>query len=265
MTLEPQSPNTQENPVQPPTQDSTIPPRPRSKFVLRAKKPYVTNAILVFTVLVFALQYITKTIYQIDYPLALGAKVNAAITAGQYWRLLTPVFLHGSLMHIAFNMYALYIIGRGIELYYGHLEYAFLYFLSGIGGTLFSYYLSQNASVGASGAIFGLIAADAILLYKNKHILGPGAKNMLQRSVMVIVINLLIGLTPNLNIDNWGHVGGMMIGIIYAWFAGPMVSIERTENDILIQLKSDRAHCIRIALIILLGIIGLVVFKINFS
>jgi rhomboid protease GluP len=263
MTLEPQEHNYEQPSEQPPIQDRAIPPRPRSKFILRAKKPYVTNTILVVTILVFVLQYISTYLFNIDYPMAFGAKINSAITAGQYWRLLTPVFVHGNLMHIAFNMYALYIIGRGIELYYGHLEYTLLYFLSGIGGTLFSYYLSQNASVGASGAIFGLIAADAILLYKNKEILGPGAKKMLERSVMVIVINLLIGLSPG--IDNWGHVGGMMIGIIFAWFAGPMVSIDRTENDILIQLNSNRTTSIRVALIILTGIIGLVIFKVSLN
>ena len=260
MTLEPQDPIKQDPPEQTPTQERALPPRPRAKFVFRAKKPYVTYTILGVTIFVFILQYVSRYLTGTDYPIALGAKINSAISAGQYWRLVTPIFLHGNVMHIAFNMYALYIIGRGIEMYYGHLEYTLLYFLSGIGGTLFSFYLSQNSSVGASGAIFGLIAADAILLYKNKEILGPGAKNMLQRSIMVIVINLLIGLSPG--IDNWGHVGGMMIGIIYAWFAGPMVGIEKTENEILIQLQSSRANSIRVAIIVLLGIIGLLVFKV---
>jgi rhomboid protease GluP len=260
MTLEPEEPIQQEHPQLPPLEEQPLPPRPRATFEFRAKKPYVTYIIMVVTILIFGLQMLSNFLYNMDYPLALGAKVNEAITAGQYWRLITPVFLHGSITHIAFNMYALYIIGRNIEMYYGHMEYTLLYFLSGIGGTLFSYYLSQNPSVGASGAIFGIIAADAILLYKNKEILGPGAKNMLQRSVMVIVINLLIGLSPG--IDNWGHVGGMMIGIIFAWFAGPMVSIDKIGNDIRIRLHASHAQSIRVAIIILLGISGLVAFKV---
>lgn len=260
MTLDPQDPIRNDYSEQTPTQERALPPRPRAKFVFRAKIPYVTYTILAITILVFILQNASVYFFQTDYPIAFGAKINAAISAGQYWRLITPIFLHGSLMHIAFNMYALYIIGRGIEMYYGHFEYVLLYFLSGIGGTLFSYYLSQNASVGASGAIFGLIAADAILLYKNKEILGPGAKNMLQRSIMIIVINLLIGLSPG--IDNWGHIGGMMIGIVFAWFAGPMVGIEKSENEILIQLQSNRSQSIRVSIIILSGIIGLLIFKV---
>jgi rhomboid protease GluP len=210
-------------------------------------------------VVAFILQWASTSLLGNDLLFAYGGKINEYILAGQYWRLVTPIFLHGSITHLMFNMYALYVIGKELERYYGHWEFTILYFLSGIGGTLFSYFLTPNPALGASGAIFGLIAADAIMMYKNKEILGPGAKNMLQRSVMIIVINLIIGLSPG--IDNWGHVGGMITGVVFAWFAGPMVTIEKNFDEILIHLKSSLAQSIRIGAFTLLVFIGLVFIK----
>ena len=241
-----------------PEKQST-PQRTKARFVFRAKKPTVTYIILYFTIFVFILQYLSQTFLGQDYPFLYGGKINQFITQGQYWRLVTPVFLHGSIIHILFNMYALYIIGKGLELYYGHLEYTLLYFLSGMGGSLFSYLLTPASALGASGAIFGLIAADTILIYKNKGIFGPSAKTMLQRSIMIIVLNLAIGMSPG--IDNWGHVGGLMIGIVFAWFAGPLVSLERTPSEILIHLNSSRSVTIQVSLAIFVVIMAMVVFK----
>ncbi|MBI9051776.1 MAG: rhomboid family intramembrane serine protease [Anaerolineaceae bacterium] len=259
MTYEPQGQNHLESPESLNQQEPAAPTRPRARFIFRAKKPYLTYTILSITVIIFVIQLLSENLLGYDYAFIFGGKINELIDQGQYWRLITPVFLHGSITHILFNMYALYIIGRGIELYYGHVEFALLYFLSGIGGSLFSYFLTPSPSLGASGAIFGLIAADAILLYRNKEILGPSAKNMLQRSIMIIAVNLFIGLSPG--IDNWGHVGGMMMGIVFAWFAGPMVTIDRMESEIQIRLKSNRNTSIRVALIMLLVVCGLLLFK----
>ena len=249
----------EQNPQETPTITNEPPVRPHARFVFRAKKPLVTYIILGFTVFVFILQVISQSFLGNDYPFLYGGKINQFIAQGQYWRLITPVFLHGSLVHILFNMYALYIIGKGMEMYYGHLEFTLLYFLSGMGGSLFSYLLTPASALGASGAIFGLIAADTILIYKNKEIFGPSAKSMLQRSIMIIIINLVIGLSPG--IDNWGHVGGLMVGIIFSWFAGPLVSIERTTSEILIHLKSSRRVTLQVSIAIFMVIMAMVIFK----
>ena len=242
------------------TQHQINPPsRPRARFIFRANNSMVTYSLIFVTVTAFVLQMITKSLLGNDLLFYYGGKINEYIQAGQYWRLITPIFLHGSITHLLFNMYALYIIGKELERYYGHLEYSILYFLSGIGGTLFSYFLTPNPALGASGAIFGLIAADAIMMYKNKEILGPGAKSMLRRSVMIIVVNLIIGLSPG--IDNWGHIGGMITGLVFAWFAGPMVVIERKIDEILIHLKSSIVRSIQIGAFTLLVFIGLVLYK----
>ncbi len=89
-----------------------------------------------------------------DILLLYGAKINELISQGQFWRLLTPMLLHGSMLHIVFNMYALYVIGPGLEVHYGHLRFLMLYLLAGFAGNVVSFTLTPSPP-GASTAIFG--------------------------------------------------------------------------------------------------------------
>jgi rhomboid protease GluP len=88
------------------------------------------------------------------------------------WRLFTPLLLHGSIAHIGFNMYALFIIGPGLERYYGHLRFLVLYLLAGFAGNVFSFLFTPALSVGASTAIFGLVAAQGVFLYRHRQLFG---------------------------------------------------------------------------------------------
>ena len=183
-------------------------------------KPIVTWVIFGCTVLVYLLQIGTERFMGADLPLALGAKYGPLISAGQWWRLITPVLLHGSVMHILFNMYALFILGRDIESSYGHRDFLILYLITGFGGNVFSYIFSpQTISVGASSSLFGLIAAQGFLIYKNKNFIRQYRK-AIQNVVSVVVLNLVIGLSSG--IDNWGHLGGLVSGAVIAFFAGPV-------------------------------------------
>ena len=94
-------------------------------FKLSKEKPWVSYTLLGITVLVYGLQFLSTKLSTggYDWPALLGAKINSLILAGQLWRLITPVLLHGSLMHIAFNMYALFILGPGLERFYGHKRF----------------------------------------------------------------------------------------------------------------------------------------------
>jgi rhomboid protease GluP len=107
-----------------------------------------------------------------DVPAALGMKVNELIIHGQIWRLITPVLLHGSILHLGFNMYALYILGPGLERFYGHWRFLTLYLLAGFAGNVMSFIFSPNPSLGASTAIFGLLGAQGVFLYHNRGIYG---------------------------------------------------------------------------------------------
>jgi len=201
----------------------------------------VSFYIIGITAACYLLQNLSQMLLGFDYLLLAGAKINAFILQGEIWRLVTPILLHGSFIHIGFNMYALYSIGPGLEYRYGVKSFILLYLLSGLWGNTLSFLLSENPSLGASTAIFGLIAAQGVYIYKNRFLLGSAARPMLMNIIMVIAINLMLGLYPG--IDNWGHIGGLLGGLFYAWFAGPTYGVESTitlGNVIIRQPKNPR-------------------------
>jgi len=189
-------------------------------------KPAVTYALLGFTVLIYLLQLGCETLFKIDYPFLIGGKFNELILQGELWRLITPVFLHGSIMHVAFNMYALFVVGPSLERAYGHWRFTALYFLSAYAGNVLSFSLSPNPSLGSSTAIFGLVAAQAVFFYQNRKLFGVQARAVLTNSLVVIAINLFYGLQPGSRIDNYGHLGGMIGGAFFAWLGGPLWKVE---------------------------------------
>lgn len=140
----------------------------------------------------------------------LGAKVNSFISNGQYYRLITAMFLHGGLIHLALNMYALNSIGPLVEMYFGKVKYLIIYFISGILSSYFSYVFSPSVSIGASGAIFGILGATLIIAYTNRK---RGGKEFLNNIISVIGINLILGFSIP-NVDNFGHIGGLIGGVI---------------------------------------------------
>lgn len=185
-------------------------------------RPYVTYTLIGICVVIFLLQYATSTFYGVDIPDALGIKSNSLIIQGQVWRLFTPMFLHSinNYLHIVFNMYSLYYLGTSLERFYQHGRFLLLFLLSGFAGNVLSFIFSPQLSHGSSTAIFGLLGAEAVLLYQNREVFGNVARRALPQVVMIAAINLMIGLSPG--IDNWGHVGGLLGGILFAWFGGPL-------------------------------------------
>lgn len=216
------SPSSQDYP--PDTSRRPMPPGGMAPVSLPPIRPVVTYALIGVSVLIYLLQMGSQTLFGVDYLAALGVKANSLIIQGQVWRLFTPIFLHGSILHIGFNMYALYIIGPTLERLYGHQRYLALYILSGIAGNIFSFIFTPNPSLGSSTAIFGLLSAEAIFLYRNRTIFGRAAQRGLIQIVGIAAVNLFIGLSPG--IDNWGHVGGLLGGTLFAWFAGPVLRVE---------------------------------------
>jgi rhomboid protease GluP len=191
--------------------------------------PQIVYGIMVLTILVFILQNVSIYTSGDDNFLNWGDKVNTLIVQGQLWRLVTPLLLHGSIIHIGFNMYALFVIGPGLERFYGRLRFLLLYLLAGIAGNVASFYFSPYDSIGASTAIFGLIAAQGVFIYRNRQIFGAQARPMLINTIVIIGVNLIFGASLNLvagpgtpGIDNWGHLGGLFGGFAFGWFAGPL-------------------------------------------
>jgi rhomboid protease GluP len=188
-------------------------------------KPYATYTLLGVTTFIYILQLAGQYLLNSDVVANFGIKVDNLIRLGQIWRLVTPVFLHASILHIAFNMYALFIFGRGIETRYGHGRFLLLYFLSGYAGNVMSFLLTINPSLGASTAIFGLIAAEGVFIIQNRSLLGNRVNRSLMNLLYIAGVNLLIGFTTT-GVDNWGHIGGLLGGFIFAWFGGPRWKLE---------------------------------------
>jgi membrane associated rhomboid family serine protease len=131
-----------------------------------------------------------------------------AVSNGDWWRLVTAMFLHGSLLHLAFNMLALYWLGTIIEQALGTRRFLLVYFVSGLAGSAGALWFSSAfaVTVGASGAIFGLIGALLILEY-----LSTGS--LMGQAMVLIVVNLALTFAvPNISIG--GHLGGLAGGII---------------------------------------------------
>jgi rhomboid protease GluP len=186
----------------------------KEKETRESKTMIVTICIIGINIILFLVSaFMSKNIMNIDGQvlLDLGGKFGPLIDQGEVYRLVTSNFLHGGIIHLAFNMYALYSIGPQIEELYGRTKYICIYFLTGIGSSFLSYYMLPNTlSIGASGSIFGLLGVLLIFAVRNRNSLNKGAIGNL---VMVIGVNLYIGITLP-NIDNYGHVGGLIVGII---------------------------------------------------
>jgi rhomboid protease GluP len=202
----------------------TPPPRSQVTVRLPTSRPLVTYVLLIFTIAIYILQEASGFITGEDLPALIGMKVNQWIIEGQYWRLITPMFLHGGLMHIGFNMYALYIFGPSLERHFGRLRFIVLYFLAGFSGNIFSFIFSDYPSLGSSTAIFGLIGAQAVFLYRNKDLFAGVGQRALSQIIMIAAINLFIGLSPG--IDNWGHIGGLIGGASFTALAGPVLALK---------------------------------------
>jgi rhomboid protease GluP len=208
----------------PPQYSETVsePPTPPARQVVRIQLPpqkmQVTYGLIGLSALIFLGQYLGGTFLGVDRLADLGMKINLSIEDGELWRLFTAAFLHGGLTHIAFNMYALSILGRELERFYGSARFLGLYLVCAFAGNVFSYLFTPAPSLGASTAIFGLLGAYGVFILRNRSVFGANTQRVLRNIGQVLIINLLIGLSPG--IDNWGHLGGLVGGALLGWFGG---------------------------------------------
>jgi len=150
----------------------------------------------------------------------LGATYGWYIASrGEWWRVITGMFLHGGFTHIALNMFSLYIVGKVAEDLFGRGEYLLLYFASGIAGASVSVMMHpEGLSVGASGAIFGIFGAVAGYVIAHRHRLGDRFGAILREFGGVLVLNLVLGFSIP-GIDMSAHIGGLVIGFIGGYLA----------------------------------------------
>jgi membrane associated rhomboid family serine protease len=135
---------------------------------------------------------------------------------GQYWRILTGVALHGGLIHLAFNCYALYILGKLIEILSNRAHLAIVFLLSAIGGGILSLiFLPEGNSVGASGGILGFLGYLTVYGFKRRKLL---SNDFLKSMLFNVAFIAFVGIFVLSNVDNFGHLGGLLTGAIYGIF-----------------------------------------------
>lgn len=183
--------------------------------VFKEKNPIVTRVLVAINIMIYFYMMLTG---KADSFTARFAVFGPYIQFGEYYRLITGAFLHGDIFHLLFNCYALYIIGSQVENFLGKTKYIFVYFISAIASSLLSMLFAAGNyySVGASGAIFGLMGALLYFGYYYRVYLGNILKSQI---IPLIVINLIIGFVSP-GIDNYGHIGGLIGGVLTTYAVG---------------------------------------------
>jgi rhomboid protease GluP len=205
------------------------PQRPRRPSLNeRIRQTPGTFSLIGVTLFFFLSQMVSAQLIGYDWVLEISVKSKPDILAGQFWRIISPMFVHVGITHIFVNMYSLYVIGPPVERFFGTVRFLVIYFLSGIGGVALSLAFSPSPSAGASGAIFGLLGALGAFLFIHRGLFGRMGQQQLRQIVVVAVLNLVIGLAPG--IDQWGHFGGFVTGIALAASIGPRY--ERSQDTL---------------------------------
>ncbi len=176
--------------------------------LFKLKIPYVTYLLIAINCIFYLIPIILG---QYEYVIEKLCVHGPSIRSGEYYRLFTGIFLHGSIFHLFFNCYALYVIGTQIESFFGKAKYILIYLFAGLCGSLLSITFGGGAaSIGASGAVFGLMGSLCYFGYYYRIYLG----NVLMSQIIpLIILNLGLGFMVN-GVDNAAHIGGLVGGII---------------------------------------------------
>lgn len=182
----------------------------RFENIFAPKKIIITKVLIIINVLLFILTLLDVNLFN---KLILDP---IGVRNGEVYRLLTSIFMHGSIYHLVVNMYSLYFLGKELETFLGKTKFIIIYLISGLTGSLLSCILTNSYSLGASGAIFGLLGS---LLYFGMHYRLYLGSVLVKQIVPIIVLNLLIGFTFS-GIDNAAHIGGLIGGIFITMALG---------------------------------------------
>jgi rhomboid protease GluP len=198
-------------------------PDDRPPLIARRRRywPVVTLVILEINIVVFLVMTFNGGSTSTDVLLDFGASFSPYFRRGEYWRLVMPMFLHIGWLHLIVNSYALFILGPILERVYGYGRFALLYVAAGMGSSALSMSLSRNIAAGASGAIFGIAGAMLVVGYLHRDLIPRRWGRALGRGILpFIVANLILGYLVR-GIDNWGHLGGLLTGMVLAALIPP--------------------------------------------
>ena len=203
----------------PPPLPVDTPPRPQ--FYIPLTKPTVSRVMIGLNLLAFAATFVFGLVVfgvwtgpvDIRVLYLLGMKSNADILNGEVWRLFTAMFLHIGPTHLISNLIGLFMLGPILEGHLGHWRFAAIYLVGGLFGSVASYAFSPALSAGASGAIFALLGATVFYFFRFRENFGQKGQEILRSMLVVLVLNLVMGGAVS-NVDNWGHVGGLLGGLL---------------------------------------------------
>lgn len=187
----------------------------------RSETPWLTWGLLGLIVAIFFVSFVNPKLY--NDMIETGALYwPYVVERGEWWRIITSMFLHVNIAHLGMNGLSLYSLGRSREGNDGRLRFFMAYFLSGIAGALLHLLLGGHDSpaIGASGAIFGLAGVEIVFLRRHQAFYGKAAQSAWMQLISLLGLQLFIGFSVS-GIANWAHVGGLIMGIAWAWLYGP--------------------------------------------
>lgn len=196
----------------------------KAEAVFKKKLPIITYILIILNVLLYLVPIVLDTHNDLlNYFCLYGDYVR---DYNEYYRLITSGFLHANLLHLLVNCYSLYVIGTQLESFMGKFKYTIIYLFSLLLGSLMSITFNTNPSIGASGAIFGLMGSLLYFGYHYRVYLGSTLKSQI---IPLIVMNLLFGFFMN-GIDNFAHIGGLIGGFIITMALGVRFKSSNSEK-----------------------------------
>jgi rhomboid protease GluP len=241
----------------PPTGDAPA-PRPQIMLHIPTVKPTFTVIFIGVMALIFVIRALSPILDQELF--FWGANHQPDVfDNGEFYRLFTSMFLHSSIynidgsfalqnsLHLIFNAYILFVSGGSVERFFGHWRFKIIFVLGGLTGSILSVVLNPPAvySVGASGAVFAILGAEFVYLYKHRKLLGARGRSQMQNLIVMGVLNLVLGILSNasaagMRIDNWAHLGGALGGLLLGWIIAPDLLFKRHPTIPNELLATDR-------------------------
>lgn len=196
---------------------------------------YLINTLAAINIAVFLFELATPVKSSdaaiISLPLLCGAKINELILNGEWWRLITPMFLHSGLLHVAFSSWAILRFGPLVDRAYGSFAFCMIYFLGGVCGNLMSFFHTPDATVGGTGPVVAIIGSWIIYLFQNREALGEEmVDSLIQKVAVASVLSVVLSyLTP---IDDWTHLGAACAGLIFGILICPVVPVHAPSEKL---------------------------------
>jgi len=211
---------------------------------------------VIVVVLMFFVQSFSSLRNQAYLYIRFGAQYGPLVSNGEWYRVITAIFVHGGLLHLLFNSYALFYFGNIVESIYGVEKFVFIYLLTGVVGNLATQFLYYRAiSVGASGSIFGLVGVLFALGFRRDT---PFFMRQFTGYTLLpmIIFNIVYGFIPGSGINNAAHIGGFVTGMALGYIMTPRPAYSFWKKSITIVWKTVALLCAGLVVLCFILLVG---------